>query len=75
MSLTELVSAALELGVIPALALFLVVSLYFQNRQLLRDKKEIEMRLLETLTNVVSDNQKALDRVYRRLVEEKERKD
>lgn len=57
MDLATVVEAALKLGVIPALLLFLVVSLHLQNRQLLRDRKEIEIQLLKTMGRIVADYQ------------------
>jgi anti-sigma B factor antagonist len=59
MSLTDLVTAALQLGVIPTLALFLVLAMYFQNRQLLKDRHDTEARLLSTITQLFSDYQSA----------------
>ena len=61
MTFSELVKAALELGVVPALALFLVVAMFLQNRQLLNDRREMETRLLGTVSQVLSDYQKLLD--------------
>jgi hypothetical protein len=39
MGFSELVKAALELGVVPALALFLVVAMFLQNKQLMNDRR------------------------------------
>jgi hypothetical protein len=61
MTFPELVKAALELGVVPALALFLVVAMFLQNKQLLNDRREMETRLLGTVSQVLSDYQKLLD--------------
>jgi hypothetical protein len=61
MAFSELVKAALELGVVPALALFLVVAMFLQNKQLLNDRREMETRLLGTVSQVLSDYQKLLD--------------
>lgn len=55
MDLGQLAKAAVELGVIPALALFLVVAMFLQNRQLIKDRREIEMHLLKTLLYIVQD--------------------
>jgi hypothetical protein len=55
MEFTALVKAALELGVIPALALFLVVAMHLQNRQLMRDRQATEQKLLNTLLEIVAD--------------------
>jgi hypothetical protein len=55
MEFTEVVKAALELGVIPALALFLVVAMHLQNRQLLKDRREIELTLLRTLAEIITE--------------------
>ena len=60
MELSSVVEAALKLGVIPALMLFLVVSLHLQNRQLIRDRKEIETQLLQTMSKMVSEYQTLL---------------
>ena len=57
MGFPELVKAALELGVVPALALFLVVAMFLQNKQLMNDRRDMEKQLLETLQKVVSDYQ------------------
>ena len=65
MTFTELVKAALELGVVPALALFLVAAMFLQNRQLLKDRREMEVRLLGTLSQVLEDYQKLLDPAQR----------
>jgi len=61
MTFTELVKAALELGVVPTLALFLVAAMFIQNRQLLKDRREMEVRLLGTLSQVLGDYQRLLD--------------
>lgn len=60
MDFATLAKAALELGVIPALALFLVVSMHLQNKQLLKDRRETEAQLLKTLTQVLSDYQEII---------------
>jgi hypothetical protein len=54
MEFSALVKAALELGVIPALALFLVVAMFLQNRQLIRDRQKTEEKLLSTLLELVA---------------------
>lgn len=64
MSFPELVKAALELGVIPTLALFLVFVMFLQNRQLTRDRREMENRLLASLTQVLSDYRELIARLY-----------
>lgn len=64
MTFYELVKAALELGVIPTLALFLVMAMYLQNRQLTRDRREMEVRLLESLGQVLSDYRELISRLY-----------
>ena len=61
MTFPELVKAALELGVVPALALFLVVAMFLQNKQLLNDRREMEARLLGTVSQVLGDYQKLLN--------------
>ncbi|MFZ5496522.1 MAG: hypothetical protein ACOZE5_14455 [Verrucomicrobiota bacterium] len=61
MGFYDLVKAALELGVIPALALFLVVAMFLQNRQLMNDRRAMEKQLLESLQKVVSDYQKVIE--------------
>ena len=60
MEFTQLVKAALELGVIPALALFLVGAMFIQNRQLIRDRRATEEQLLKVLSQVLADYQKLL---------------
>jgi hypothetical protein len=62
MAFTELVKAALDLGVIPALALFLVAGLFIQNKQLMKQRNEMETKLLATLLQVLADYQKLLGR-------------
>ncbi len=49
MSFADFVKAALELGVIPAIAIFLIFGLFLQNRRLLADQR----RLLEKFAEVV----------------------
>jgi hypothetical protein len=61
MGFPELVKAALELGVVPALALFLVLAMFLQNKQLMNDRRAMEKQLLETLQKVVSDYQKVVE--------------
>ena len=61
MEFTALVKAALELGVIPALALFLVVAMYLQNRQLIKDRHETEKQLLNTLLDVLAEQKSRAD--------------
>jgi hypothetical protein len=61
MEFGALVKAALELGVIPALALFLVVAMYLQNRQLIKDRHETEKQLLNTLLDVVANQKPRTD--------------
>ena len=58
MAFPELVKAALELGVVPALALFLVFGMFLQNRQLSKERHDMEKQLLSTLAQVLSDSQK-----------------
>lgn len=65
MDLATIVKAALELGVVPALALFLVVGMYLQNKQLLNDRREAETQLLKALAQVISDYQKLIARIDR----------
>ncbi len=69
MDLGVLIKAALELGIVPALALFLVAAMYLQNRQLLKDRQAMETKLLNTLTQVILDNQKAMARLASNLKE------
>ena len=49
MNFSDLVKAALELGVIPAIAIFLIFGLFLQNRRLMADQR----RLLEKFAEVV----------------------
>ena len=71
MDLTSVAEAAIKLGVIPALLLFLVVSLHLQNRQLLRDRREMEHQLLQTLGTIVKEYQELLRTFYARTLDEK----
>jgi hypothetical protein len=64
MSFTEIIKAALELGVVPTLALFLVFAVYLQNRQLIKDRREMETRLLTSLNQVLTDYRVMLMRTY-----------
>ena len=65
MDFPTLVKAALELGVVPALALFLVVGMYLQNKQLHKERREVETKLLQTLSQVLTDYQKLIGRTNR----------
>jgi len=71
---TEVVKAALELGVIPALALFLVVGMFLQNRQLIKDRRDAEAALLKTISQVLSDYQRLLEQVNKKRPQQSERK-
>lgn len=73
MTFAELVKAALELGVIPALALFLVAAMYLQNRQLIKDRREMENRLLNNLTQVLSDYKDMVASMYDKGKDDKKR--
>jgi hypothetical protein len=64
MGFSQLVKAAIDLGVIPALALFLVAAMFVQNRQLIKDRREVEARLLDTITQILSDYKELLARLY-----------
>lgn len=64
MTFPEIIKAALELGVIPTLALFLVFAMYLQNRQLIKDRKKMEEQLLANLSQVLSDYRELLTRLY-----------
>ncbi len=61
---SELVKAALELGVIPALALFLIAAMHSQNKQLIKDRREMEQRLLEIVSNIQSDYKELVVKYY-----------
>ncbi len=74
MAFSELVKAALELGVIPSLALFLVAAMYLQNRQLIRDRREMENRLLNSLTQVLSDYREIVASIYDKPQDDKRKK-
>ena len=61
MDLSTLIKAAMELGVIPALALFLVVSMHRQNTRLtdMIDKREQNnLEMLKLLINEIADLKK-----------------
>lgn len=64
MTFPEVIKAALELGVIPTLALFLVFAMYLQNRQLIKDRKKMEEQLLANLSQVLSDYRELITRLY-----------
>lgn len=70
----EVVKAALELGVIPALALFLVVGMFLQNRQLIKDRRETEAALLKTISQVLADYQRLLEQINKKSPQRPERK-
>jgi hypothetical protein len=55
MDVGAVLKAALELGVIPALALFLVISIHRQNRQLTAMIAEREKQNLEMIKALVSE--------------------
>jgi hypothetical protein len=58
MDLGTLVKAAVELGVIPALALFLVFAMYVQNRKLismLEKQEQSNMEVLKILIQEIAD--------------------
>ena len=61
----QLIEAAIQLGVIPTLALLLVFGFYRQNQQLLRDRRDMEKRLLEIVSQIQSDYRDLLLRTYR----------
>ena len=65
MAFPELVKAALDLGVIPALSLLLVFVLVQQNRQLLKDRREMESRLLNQMLEIMTHYQTLLDPAQR----------
>jgi membrane protein implicated in regulation of membrane protease activity len=65
MPFTDLVKAALDLGVVPTLALLLVYAMYRQNKQLAEDRRQMETKLLGTITQVLEDYQKLLSHQYR----------
>lgn len=67
MELPALLKAAVELGVIPALALFLVASMHHQNKRLLEDRRETERQLLKSLSDMARDNQQTVARLYEQL--------
>lgn len=60
MTFAEIVKAALDLGVVPTLALLLVYAMYRQNKQLAADRREVEAKLLGTITQVLQDYQRLL---------------
>jgi hypothetical protein len=60
----QLLEGAVQLGVIPVLALLLIFALYRQNRDLLRDRREMEHRLLEIVSQIQSDYRELLLRTY-----------
>jgi hypothetical protein len=64
MTFPEIVKAALELGVIPTIALFLVLAMYVQNRQLMKDRREMETQLLANLAQILSDYRELIVRLY-----------
>jgi len=78
-----IIKSALDLGVVPTLALFLVFVITRQNRQLAADKremearlldekKEMETRLLNLLLETVADSKSTIDRLYERLLAERD---
>ncbi|HWM93292.1 MAG TPA: hypothetical protein VN493_21195 [Thermoanaerobaculia bacterium] len=78
MNFLEIAKSAIELGVVPTLALALVLALMRQNQDLLKDKKDTEKRLVEERTrmeerlltvifDIVADNKKTAERLYSEL--------
>jgi len=55
MELGTLFKAAIELGVIPALALFLVFAMYVQNRRLISMLEKQEQNTMETLKILIQE--------------------
>jgi len=55
MDFVAVAKAALELGVIPTLALFLVVALYFQNRHLTAMIEKKDAQSFEILKALIDD--------------------
>lgn len=65
--LLRLVEKALELGIVPALALFLVISLHMQNRQLIEDKRKTEAQLLQLLFDTALESKNTIIALYEKL--------
>ena len=62
MDLTTLAKVALDLGVIPAVALFLVLSMHLQNRRLtkmLEQREQASMDLVRMLVMEISKNKRS----------------
>lgn len=55
MDLSAVVKAAIDLGVIPALALFLVVAMHRQNRELTKMLADRETQSNEMIRNLVAE--------------------
>lgn len=67
MDLFGLIGKALELGLIPALALFLVISLHYQNRQLVEDRRKTESLLLKMLIDMATENRNTITALYEKI--------
>ncbi|HKI04721.1 MAG TPA: hypothetical protein VKK31_22260 [Thermoanaerobaculia bacterium] len=65
MSFETVAKAALELGVVPAIAIALVVYLFLQNRQLLQQKVRTEEHLMASQKQILSDYRALLEQAYR----------
>lgn len=64
MTFTAIVKAALELGVVPTIALLLVFAMYRQNKLLAAERREMETRLVGIIGQVLADYQKLLGKQY-----------
>jgi len=58
-----LAKGAVDLGVIPALALFLVLNLHRQNQRLTETLRDMESQFLKQYTSILSDYRELLLRV------------
>jgi hypothetical protein len=65
MSFETVAKTALELGVVPAIAISLIVYLFLQNRQLLQQRARTEEQLMATQKQILSDYRALLEQAYR----------
>lgn len=62
-----IVAKAFEFGVVPALALILVLSMHRQNKQLIEKKEKAESQLLQLLLDTANESKDKITALYERL--------
>ena len=64
MTFPAVVEATIQLGVVPTVALLLVYAMYRQNKQLAAERREMEAKLLATISQVLADYQRLLGKQF-----------